>query len=130
VDGPCSLAARGFRFAPWQIATFYTALQAKGFVILSGISGTGKTKLVQYFAETLPRPRTLREPSDEQVIITVKPYKLKYNRFVIPKLALMYLDLPSPGEAKVVETRLDGRRQSCRLVHNRTDTRRHAVANS
>lgn len=51
-----SFTAKGFYFTPWQIATFFTALQTKGFVILSGISGTGKSKLAQYFARALPNP--------------------------------------------------------------------------
>jgi 5-methylcytosine-specific restriction protein B len=46
-------AAYGLHFTPEQLATFYTALKTKGFVILTGISGTGKTKLAQYFAELL-----------------------------------------------------------------------------
>jgi 5-methylcytosine-specific restriction protein B len=50
------LSIHGLAFTPWQLATFYTALQTKGFVILSGISGTGKTKLAQAFAEVLPQP--------------------------------------------------------------------------
>jgi len=54
-----SLSAQGLMFTPWQIATFYTALQTKGFVILSGISGTGKTKLAQAFAALLPRPESI-----------------------------------------------------------------------
>jgi len=47
------LASRGFRFTPLQIATYLTALQTKGFVILSGFSGTGKTKLAQAVADML-----------------------------------------------------------------------------
>ena len=50
------LAQDGLYFTPWQLATFYTALQTKGFVILSGISGTGKTRLAQAFADMLPQP--------------------------------------------------------------------------
>ncbi len=46
-------ATYGLHFTPYQLATFYTALKTKGFVILTGISGTGKTKLGQYFAELL-----------------------------------------------------------------------------
>jgi len=46
-------AAHGLHFTPVPLATFYTALKTKGFVILTGISGTGKTKLAQYFAELL-----------------------------------------------------------------------------
>ncbi len=39
------IAAEGFVFHPWQIATFVTALRTKPFVILAGVSGTGKSKL-------------------------------------------------------------------------------------
>ena len=46
-------AARGFHFTQEQVAAFYAALKTKGFVILSGLSGTGKTKLAQHFAELL-----------------------------------------------------------------------------
>jgi hypothetical protein len=35
----------GFYFEPWQIATYLTALRTKPFVILAGVSGTGKSKL-------------------------------------------------------------------------------------
>jgi len=45
--------AKGFRFTKEQVAAFYAALKTKGFVILSGLSGTGKTKLAQLFAELL-----------------------------------------------------------------------------
>ena len=51
-----ALGAHSLSFTSWQIATFYTALKTKGFVILSGISGTGKTKLAQHFAALLPQP--------------------------------------------------------------------------
>lgn len=41
----------GLHFAPYQVASLVTALQAKGFVILSGVSGTGKTQLAVRIAE-------------------------------------------------------------------------------
>jgi hypothetical protein len=55
------LDAHGLYFPPYQIAAFVTALQAKGFVILSGISGTGKTKLAVRIAElaTGKRPEVI-----------------------------------------------------------------------
>lgn len=54
----------GFTFEPWQIATFVTALRTKPFLILAGISGTGKTKLPQLIAEAT---------GVEVVIVAVRP---------------------------------------------------------
>lgn len=45
------LQARGFVFEPWQVAAFITAVRTKPFIILAGISGTGKTKLPRLVAE-------------------------------------------------------------------------------
>lgn len=45
------IEARGLIFEPWQIAAFVTAIRTKPFVILAGISGTGKTKLTRAVAE-------------------------------------------------------------------------------
>lgn len=36
--------SKGFQFSDEQIFAFYNALKTKGFVILAGLSGTGKTK--------------------------------------------------------------------------------------
>jgi 5-methylcytosine-specific restriction endonuclease McrBC GTP-binding regulatory subunit McrB len=44
---------KGFYFNQDLITAFYSALKTKGFVILSGLTGTGKTKLAQLFAELL-----------------------------------------------------------------------------
>ncbi|MCP4886912.1 MAG: AAA domain-containing protein [Planctomycetaceae bacterium] len=40
-----AIEAEGYVFQPWQIATYITALRTKPFVILAGVSGTGKSKL-------------------------------------------------------------------------------------
>lgn len=47
------VTARGFYFTLPQIAAFYCALRTKPFVILAGISGTGKTRLPRLFAEAI-----------------------------------------------------------------------------
>lgn len=39
------IQSSGFVFEPWQVAAYVTALRTKPFVILAGISGTGKSKL-------------------------------------------------------------------------------------
>ncbi|MCL6605294.1 MAG: AAA family ATPase [Paenibacillus sp.] len=44
---------QGFFFPEHLIENFYLSLKTKPFVILSGISGTGKTRLVKLFAEAL-----------------------------------------------------------------------------
>ncbi|CAG7572154.1 dynein-related subfamily AAA family protein [Barrientosiimonas humi] len=58
------IAAAGFTFEPWQVATFVTALRTKPFLILAGISGTGKTKLPQLVAEAT---------GAQAVIVPVRP---------------------------------------------------------
>ncbi|MGF9913039.1 AAA family ATPase [Paenibacillus ehimensis] len=44
---------KGFQFPDHLIENFYLSLKTKPFVILAGVSGTGKTKLVKLFAEAL-----------------------------------------------------------------------------
>jgi hypothetical protein len=54
----------GFIFQPWQIASYVTALRTKSFVILAGVTGTGKSKLPQLVAEAT---------GAEAVLIPVRP---------------------------------------------------------
>ena len=42
---------KGFSYPAETVDNFYLAMKSKPFVILAGISGTGKTKLVKLFAE-------------------------------------------------------------------------------
>ncbi|MBB6672272.1 MrcB family domain-containing protein [Cohnella nanjingensis] len=44
---------KGFSFPDRLVENFYLSLRSKPFVILAGVSGTGKTKLVQLFAEAV-----------------------------------------------------------------------------
>jgi 5-methylcytosine-specific restriction endonuclease McrBC GTP-binding regulatory subunit McrB len=65
---------KGFYFDEDLITAFYAALKTKGFVILSGLTGTGKTKLAQLFAELLcpncfkkqSKEENTQNPQDEQ----------------------------------------------------------------
>jgi hypothetical protein len=65
---------KGFYFDQGLITAFYSALKTKGFVILSGLTGTGKTKLAQLFAELLcpncfkkqSKEENTQNPQDEQ----------------------------------------------------------------
>ncbi|ANY72827.1 hypothetical protein BBD41_09645 [Paenibacillus ihbetae] len=47
------ISHRGFHYPPGLIENLYLSLKTKPFVILAGVSGTGKTKLVKLFAEAL-----------------------------------------------------------------------------
>jgi MoxR-like ATPase len=47
------VAAQGFTFPPLAVRDYYVALKTKPFVILSGLSGTGKTRLTELMAEAL-----------------------------------------------------------------------------
>lgn len=50
------LESQDFRFPEWLVTDYVLSLAAKPFVLLSGISGTGKTKLAQLVAEYLAPP--------------------------------------------------------------------------
>lgn len=47
------ILSKGFQYGLNDIANFYLSLKTKPFVILAGISGTGKTQLVRKFAEAI-----------------------------------------------------------------------------
>ncbi|NOU82589.1 AAA domain-containing protein [Paenibacillus sp. LMG 31459] len=60
---------QGFFFPEHLIENFYLSLKAKPFVILAGISGTGKTRLVKLFAEALGATRD----NEQYTLIPVRP---------------------------------------------------------
>lgn len=47
------IISKGFDYSKDLIKNFYLSLKTKPFVILSGISGTGKSKIVELFAEAI-----------------------------------------------------------------------------
>ncbi len=62
------ITSKGFQYQKDEIANFYLSLKAKPFVILAGISGTGKTQLPRKFAEAIGMDKK------EQVIqVPVRP---------------------------------------------------------
>lgn len=60
---------KGFLYSPDEVRNLFLSLKAKPFVILSGISGTGKTKMVQWFAESVGA----NEENGQLAIIPVRP---------------------------------------------------------
>ncbi|MGE6489642.1 McrB family protein [Paenisporosarcina sp. NPDC076898] len=47
------IESRGFYYSKEDLYNFYLSLRSKPFVIISGISGTGKTKIVELFANSV-----------------------------------------------------------------------------
>ena len=63
------LTSKGFLYSTENIANLYLSLRSKPFVIISGISGTGKTKIVQLFAEAVGAT----EENGQFKLISVRP---------------------------------------------------------
>lgn len=114
-----SFAAANLSFTPWEVATFYTALQTKGFVILSGISGMGKTKLAQAFARLLPQPKSRVIIPEDLIRIVVQPYMLKYSRIIIPKSSIEFFTPPEAGQSFQVNVVFGEQSEICMLKHYR-----------
>jgi len=55
---------KGFSFDPWQIASFISAARTRPFIMLAGISGTGKSQLPRLIAEAT---------RSECVVVPVRP---------------------------------------------------------
>ncbi len=63
------IQGKGFFYEKKDLINFFLSLKTKPFVILSGISGTGKTKIVQWFAESLGAT----EENGQFTLIPVRP---------------------------------------------------------
>lgn len=63
------IQSKGFYYEKKDLINFFLSLKTKPFVILSGISGTGKTKIVQLCAESLGAT----EENGQFTLIPVRP---------------------------------------------------------
>jgi len=63
----------GFRYSDEVLSRYYLSLKTKPFVILTGISGTGKTKIAQIFAEYICQFDTPSEKKKRIAFIPVRP---------------------------------------------------------
>ncbi len=63
------ITSKGFYYEKEELINFFFSLKTKPFVILSGISGTGKTKIVQWFAESVGAT----EENGQFALIPVRP---------------------------------------------------------
>ena len=64
---------RGFYFPKEILTRYFLSLKTKPFVILTGISGTGKTKIAQVFAEYIYQDEAVEEKEKRIAFISVRP---------------------------------------------------------
>ncbi|MBK9365353.1 MAG: hypothetical protein IPN01_03380 [Deltaproteobacteria bacterium] len=86
----------GLYFPGETVANVLLALQVKRFVILTGISGTGKTRIAQAIAGHFPLMRKVVVPrviDERAVVVNLAPYVHKYHRVVLP--AALAVQLPA-----------------------------------
>ncbi len=88
-----SLRERGLLFAPELVANYVLALQTKRFAILTGISGTGKTKIAMALAEHFPSAR--QGTSADSVEVEVTHSHIEWSRIVLPAAIRSQLIDPS-----------------------------------
>jgi 5-methylcytosine-specific restriction enzyme B len=100
------IARQGFYFPDWLVTDYILSLATKPLVILSGISGTGKTKLAQIVARLVaPDEAAETVMMDSQVgdegsfVHTVGMSTLKYRGLTLPVASLaLFQELPQKGE--------------------------------
>ena len=80
-----SLTDRGLLFPQELVVNYILALQTKRFAILTGISGTGKTKIAMAVAERFqPLLKTVAKIPDDAIDLEVKPSYIKHGSIVLP----------------------------------------------
>ncbi len=82
------------------VSHYLLALQTKRFVILTGISGTGKTQLALEVAKHFQATVTSQQPAempDDAVRMRVSPYMLEQRRLMVPAVLAAQL---FPGRAE------------------------------
>lgn len=95
------LTAAGLVFPPELVANLLLALQVKRFVILTGISGTGKTKIGQTLASQYRPTQRIHATSpadDRSMVLQVRPYMRKHRRLTLPAaLSSQIANVAGPG---------------------------------
>lgn len=109
------------------VGNFILALQTKRFVLLSGISGTGKTQLGLALASAYRRHAAVRRrdsPIEGAYEIMVKPYMSKYRRIGLPvELVTEWRQLDeTKGGGQKVPVRFGRQKHECSIYVGDTTT--------
>ncbi len=90
-------SSKSFTFSKEILSRYFLSLKTKPFVILTGISGTGKTKIAQIFADYMCQHLSDEEKTDRIAFVPVRPdwmdnrgllgfYNLITDRYVTEKI--------------------------------------------
>jgi hypothetical protein len=109
------LESRSLSFPAELLASYLLALQARRFVLLTGISGTGKTQLALEVAR-LFSPRTTNSDISDGAEKVLAPDMLKRGRFVVPATLAKEFDALT-GEGRRIDVRLLGRQVESMSVY-------------
>ena len=123
-----SLRKDGLLFSRELVANYILALQTKRFAILTGISGTGKTRIAKAVAqhfEHVEKRRVARIPKEDAVGMEVKPYSVKYLRLSLPVAIIAQLSIPTTeghSSGPEIRVRYPGGKTTLRsyLAHGKT----------
>lgn len=120
------LASTGFHFPDWLVTDYVLSLAAKPFVILSGISGTGKTKMAQLVSgfiapeletEVVVAPR-LDGVEDGFTAVEVRQSAISHRRLTIPAELVEGFAIPEAPSSTEFVVKANGETFPARLyVH-------------
>ena len=103
------LSSESLSFSAELVASYLLALQAKRFVLLTGISGTGKTRLAQEVARVFgPTLANAQAMDADAVELTAKPSQLKYARFVVPAELAQEFEVLADQEKRRIDLKVPG----------------------
>ena len=113
------LASPRLYFLDRIVTTVLLSLWAKPFVILSGISGTGKTQIALGLARALESasgtasaelPKNVEQPVDDEsnIYLTLSPAARERGRFYVGAKQALAFELPELGQSVKFPVRLPG----------------------
>src|SRR5262249_33426524 len=129
------LRSRGLHFPSELVTTYLLSLKTKPFVILTGISGTGKTKLAQAVAEWAgtkvreveeDEPVSAPEEAEDTWLYQLPPSHFRHRKVIAAKEREDLFDLPVEG-SQPIRIRYEGTLYSGRLGAVGSKGRKHEL---
>lgn len=114
--------SESYHFPKEVITNYYISLKTKPFVILSGISGTGKTKIAQVFADFMCPPEKteiseMPENDDREFYIRVGRWLYNLGVLNITAPLAEYFNIPEKGKSDVVNIEFDSEKIPSKIIN-------------